>query len=398
MSTVSSYLGQSERNEYPETVVLDGVRLAETKALLQHGDPRLKITLGHLIAQAERWLKKGPWTVTSKETVPPSGDKHDYASQAPYWWPSPTADGSPYIQRDGVKNPEVYNYTDRKDCGNVFESSYILSLSWYYTGNEAYAKHAGKILRTWFISADSRMNPNLNHAQIIPHANTGRAIGIIDFSQGYTNVLDAAAILAVGAPGWTKSDMKGFHEWNVDFLYWLENSEFGAKESKENNNHGTFAMMQKAAIALFVGDKAVAERELLLMQCRINDYISPDGSQPLELKRTRSWHYSIFNLVAYSRMAAIGKKFDVDLWRYKGLQGQSINAAVDFIIPSAIGSVAWEFPELDFNAFAASDIVHAAADAGNPRAKEAVSMLQTPPRADLWALRPAAEQLGLVKG
>jgi hypothetical protein len=68
------------------------------------------------------------------------------------------------------------------------------------------------------------MNPNLNHAQIVPCANDGRSIGIIDFSQEYTNVLDAVAILSTGAPGWSRADMAAFKAWNRQFLVWLKDS------------------------------------------------------------------------------------------------------------------------------------------------------------------------------
>jgi hypothetical protein len=268
-----------------------------------------------------------------------------------------------------------------------------LSLAWYYTENEAYAKHASTIIRTWFLSNETRMNPNLNHAQIIPGINTGRYIGIIDFSQGYSSVLDAAAILAVGAPGWTERDMEGFQQWNVEFLDWISNSTFGIEESAAENNHGTFAIMQKAAVALFVGKEEMAKHELLLIQSRIKDDVYPDGSQPKELVRTRSWHYSIFNLIAYTRAAAMGRKVGVDLWGYKGPHGQSIHTAVDFIIPAATHTAPWIFPEMSFETYAASDVIHASAEAGNPTAENAVSKLHAQPEIDLWLLRPAVEQL-----
>jgi hypothetical protein len=389
--------GVPESFTCPATVVLEGKRLAETKARLAEGGHDLMEALGFLTVQADKWLGCGPWAVANKKILPPSGDKHDYASQAPYWWPSPNGGTAPYIQRDGERNPECKQYTDKDDRERMFESSYVLALAWYYTGNRLFAQHSGNIIRTWFLSPETRMNPNLNHAQIIPGINTGRAIGIIDFSQGYTSVLDAAAILD-GAPGWTLQDMQNFQEWNRDFLKWLD-GEFGTKEKAERNNHGTFATMQTAAIALFVGDTAKARKEVLSMMTFIDEQIAADGSQPLELKRTRSWHYSTFNLVAYTRGAAIGKKLGVDLWNYMGAQGGSINKAVDFIIPYAIGESAkeWMFPELRFEAFGASDIIHAAADAGNCKAKAALSKLSVPPKGDLWELRPAVEQLDPVK-
>jgi len=380
----------------PGTVVLDGSKLLEAKVHLRLGDPKFRKALGNLKAQADSWLNQGPWSVTNKKIIPPGGDIHDYASQAPYWWPSPTPDGCPYINRDGVRNPEVDNYTDHGDRGLMFQSSYILSLAWYYTGDAKYAKHAGDILRTWFLTPATRMNPNLNHAQIIPCANDGRSIGIIDFSQQYTSVVDAAAILAAGAPGWSSADEHGFRQWNVDFLDWLETSQFGIDETAAMNNHGTFAILQSAALALFVGNKHLAKEKVQLTLSRIKDYIQPNGSQPLELVRTRSWHYSTFDLVAYTRLADIGQKVGVDVWRYRGAGGQSIEGAINFIIPTATGESQWPYPELEFHAYAASDIIHAAADRGNRKAKAAIGKLETPPGGDLWVLRPAVEQLDAV--
>lgn len=369
--------------------------------LISGNDEFLQEALDRLERRAEQWLSHGPWSVVNKAKPAPSGDIHDYTSLAPYWWPSSTADGSPYIRRDGEKNPEVYEYHDRQNVENVFRASYELSLAWFYTSKESYSRHAANILRTWFLSPATRMNPNLNHAQVIRHANTGRCIGIIDFSQGYTSVLDAAILLAGDtyeqqpAPGWTKEDITGFQNWNVEFLHWLTNSSFGREESAQENNHGTFAAMQKAAIARFVGNNEHARQEIHNIADRINVSIAPDGSQPEELRRTRSWHYSIFNLLAFTRIAAIGQKVGVDLWSYQGPQGQNITKAIEYLIPAAIGEATWGYAEKEFLTFAAADVLRAAAVAGSELARIAVPKLPLPPN-DIWALRPAPEQLDTV--
>jgi hypothetical protein len=388
----------------PDTAVLDGARLQQTKLHLDQGDPQLRRALGNLTTRADNWLNQGPWTVVDKPKPAPGGDVHDYLSQAPYWWPTttPTADnpwGCPYVQRDGQRNPEVDTGTDRQDVEKVFDSTYDLALAWYYTGDKRYARKAGQVLRTWFLDPATRMNPNLNHAQFIPCKYDGRAIGIIDFSQSYTSVVDAIAILGTGAPGWTKTDRTAMTKWNSDFLGWLNNSAFGKEEGAAANNHGTFYDMQLAALAYATGDKALAKRTVLDARAkRIDPQIAGDGSQPQELARTRSWHYSTFDLVAYTRLAAIGRHVGVNLWTYQGPDGQGLLKAVDYLLPAATGATAWPHPELEFYRYAASDIVHAAADAGDARARAAVPKLQTPPGGDLWALRPAAEQLDSIAG
>ncbi|MGW1301842.1 alginate lyase family protein [Streptomyces sp. NPDC002514] len=388
----------------PDTAVLDGARLQRTKVRLDHGDRQLRLVLKDLTARADTWLDQGPWTVVDKPRPAPGGDVHDYLSQAPYWWPStaPTDGnpwGCPYVQRDGQRNPEVDSGTDRQDVERVFDSAYDLSLAWYYTGDRRYAEKAGQILRTWFLDPATRMNPNLNHAQFIPCKYDGRAIGIIDFSQSYTSVVDALAILATGAPGWTGADRSGMARWNSDFRDWLKNSDFGREEGAAANNHGTFYDMQLAALAYATGDTALARRTVLDARARrIDPQIAGDGSQPQELTRTRSWHYSTFDLVAYTRLAAIGRHVGVDLWAYRGPDGQSLFKAVDYLLPAATGAAAWPHPELEFERFAASDVVQAAADAGDRAARRAVPLLAEPPGGDLWQLRPAAEQLDSIAG
>jgi hypothetical protein len=389
---------QYERLATPNTVVLDGSRLCKIRERLQQGDRELNAALLRLTEQANRWLSEGPWTVTSKEQTPPSGDKHDYLSQAPYWWRSDTPDGLPYTRRDGQVNPESLQCPDKVNKAKVFQASYILALAWFYTGNEAYSAHATTILRTWFLDPMTRMNPHLNHAQVIPGANSGRAIGIIDFSQQYTSVLDAVSILAAGSSSWTADDMNAFRSWNTEYLQWLCHSPFGIEESREENNHGTFAAMQKAGVSLFLDNRETTISEVKILRDRIGHEIGRDGSQARELARTRSWHYSCFNLVAFTRAALIASKVGVDLWNSAGPAGQSVHKAVEFLLPYATGSLPWQYPDIKFLPFAEYDVARASAESGGMQAKAAIDLLQKPPDdQDLWVLRPAPEQLDAVK-
>ncbi|GEC02380.1 alginate lyase [Streptomyces spinoverrucosus] len=388
----------------PRTVVLDGSRLRQAKADLRHGDPELRRAVASLTRRADGWLEQGPWTVVDKPRPAPSGDVHDYLSQAPYWWPTTTPSpdnpwSCPYVQRDGERNPEVDSGTDRQDVEKVFDSTYDLALAWYYTGHRQYAQKAAQILRTWFLDPATRMNPHLNHAQFIPCKYDGRAIGIIDFSQSYTNVVDALAILDTGAPGWTKGDRVAMRRWNTAFLTWLTTSEFGKQEAAAANNHGTFYDMLVAALALSTGDDELARTTVREAAAkRIDIQIAADGSQPQELARTRSWHYSAFALVAHTRLAAVGRQVDVDLWAHRGPDGQSLTEAVRYLLPAATGAADWPHPELEFHRYAAGDVVRAAADAGDAAARKAVPLLEAPPGGNLWPLRPAAEQLDSIAG
>jgi hypothetical protein len=384
----------------PKTVVLDGNRLLFNKLALLAGDRTTRTALGDLLKQADVAVKAGPWTVVDKERVPPSGDKHDYLSLAPYWWPSKpkTPDnplGCPYVQKDGVLNPETTAVPDKAERLKAFSAIYQLSLAWYYTGKPEYAQRAALDLRTWFLDPATKMNPNLNFAQGIPCKNDGRGIGIIEFSYTFTQVLDAAAILSTGAPSWSKGDETAFKSWSGDFLTWLRTSQYGKDEAAAQNNHGTFMDMLTAGTALYTGQPAVAEDIVERAKAaRIDHQIAADGSQPEEVARTRTYHYSTFNLVALTRLAQIGRHVGVDLWGYTNPQGGSIFKAVDFLLPAATGGAAqWHYPDLNFTQYAALDSVHAAADAGDRQARAALPHVPAPPGGDLYPVRPAAEQL-----
>ncbi|QRP50811.1 alginate lyase family protein [Amycolatopsis sp. FDAARGOS 1241] len=384
----------------PGTVVLDGARLTKNRVGLLLGDATLRTSLGDLLDQADAALAKGPWTVVDKDRVPPSGDKHDYLSLAPYWWPSQpaTADnpqGCPYVQRDGVLNPETTAVPDKAERLTAFSSIYQLSLAWFYTRKPEYAQRAARDLRTWFLDTATKMNPNLNFAQGIPCKNDGRGIGIIEFAYTFTQVLDAAQILSTGAPGWSKSDAKGMQGWSADFLAWLRTSQNGKDEAAETNNHGSFYDMLTAGIALYTGDKALAKQIVLTAEkTRLDHQIAADGSQPEESTRTRSFHYHTFNLVALTRLAQIGRHVGVDLWSYHTPEGGSLFKAVDHLLPAATGGASqWPLPDLNFLQYAALDSVHAAADAGDAQARAALPHIPAPPGGDLYPVRPAAEQL-----
>jgi hypothetical protein len=142
-------LGTHNVQKAPETVFIDGSRLVAAKRQLERGNRSLQVSLNYLITQVDSWLDQGPWTVTSKAKAPPNGTVHDYASQAPYWWPnSNTSDGCPYLQKDGARNPEVDNYPDKINSIKVFNSTYVLSLAWFYAGNPKYSYHAAQVIHT----------------------------------------------------------------------------------------------------------------------------------------------------------------------------------------------------------------------------------------------------------
>jgi hypothetical protein len=295
---------------------------------------------------AKRALASKVASIVSKEATPPSGDKHDYMSQAPYFWRNPdTPTGLPYVRRDGERNPEIQKLPDHDLLDTMVSTVERLSLGYFVTGKAKYGDRAGEILRMWFLDPGTKMNPNLEFAQAIPGLNTGRGIGIIE-TRGLTRVVDSVGLLA-GSASWSKSDQAGIEAWFSKYLAWLIESKNGKAESAAKNNHGTFYDVQIASFALFVGNRDLAKKTLeSAKQKRIAAQVEKDGRQTLELERTKSWDYSVMNLEGLISLAKLGDQVGIDLWNIRVVDRGDIRKAILFLGPFARDSKKWPYKQI----------------------------------------------------
>jgi Alginate lyase len=295
---------------------------------------------------ADKALEQAPVSVMVKGTTPPSGDKHDYMSQAPYWWPDPAKpNGLPYIRRDGEVNPEIDKITDHKNFDRVFSTTHSLALAYYFFGDEKYAAHAAELLRVWFLDPKTLMKPNLEFAQGVPGRNAGRGTGLIETRDLY-RLVDTIGLLE-GSKSWTAADQKGIKDWCAHFLDWMLHSENGKAEAAAKNNHGTYYDVQVASLALFTGNIDEAKQILKSVpEKRIATQIEPDGRQPLELERTKALGYSTMNLAGLFELGLLGENVGVDLWNFHSADGRGIRKALDYLVPFVSGKEKWPYQQI----------------------------------------------------
>jgi hypothetical protein len=330
----------------PRLLLLDTNGLIRTKERLQNGDLAFAPAFTKLKGDAGRALDVKPVSVTEKTLSPPSGDKHDYMSIAPYWWPNPaTPNGLPFIRRDGEVNPERDRSSDRRRLENMIQTVKPLALGYFFTGREDYAAHAAELLRVWFLDPASKMNPHLKYAQAVPGRNTGRGEGIIETHE-LSELIDFVSLLN-GSKAWFAPDQQQWQDWNKEYLSWLVETPEGKAEARAENNHGTWYDVQVAALALCTARDELA-KDLLseFHRKRIITQVDADGRQPRELTRTRAWDYSLFNLQALFDAASIAAKLNIDLWSAHSDDRRSIRRALDWLVPFATGERKWSYPQI----------------------------------------------------
>jgi hypothetical protein len=328
----------------PRVFQCEGEDLVAAKEKMQAKDKKTLEFVKDLRGDADKALSAGPFSVMDKSSTPPSGDKHDYMSLSPYWWPDPSKpDGKPYIRKDGQFNPEREKY-DLPRLEAMADAVGALSLAYYFTGDERYASRAGELMRTWFFDPATRMNPHVEYAQFRPGYDDLRPAGTIETNR-LRKVVDADGLLA-GSKSWTADDSQKLKAWFRELLAYMRESAQCKEEEKAPNNHGTWYSVQAATYALYVGKDEMANKIILRGRDRIAKQIEPDGRQPQELERTNAYDYSRFNLLAHEDLCMLGQRVGLDLWNYQTDDGRSLRKAIDWLLPYATGEKKWEYQQI----------------------------------------------------
>jgi|694.fasta_scaffold21031_5 hypothetical protein len=302
-----------------------------------------KVLLPYIQKEASWAMKQQPITVTASTSIRSSGGKHDFFSEGDYWWPNPVSTDSPYLQKDGMTNPD--NFTDHRKAMVRFSRVMGSLASAYLTSkNEQYAAQAFKHARAWFIDTATLMNPHLLYAQAIKGRFTGRGIGIIDMIQMME--VSQALIVLEKSKSAKPNDYIAYRGWFERYLNWVTQHKYGIDEMNALNNHGTCWTMQVAGFARFT------QNDSLLNICRqryknlhLPGQMAVDGGFPKELARTKPYGYSLFNLDAMATLCQMLSDKQNNVWDFSLADNRSIQKGISFLYPFVADKNKWTFKQ-----------------------------------------------------
>lgn len=292
-----------------------------------------------ILAEAAWAMTQKPVTITAASSPRSAGGKHDFFSEADYFWPDPQNPDGPYINRDGLTNPD--NFVEhRKAMIRLSKVIGALASAYKLTGDEKYVKQAVIHLKAWFVNPETLMNPNLNFAQAVKGKFTGRNYGIIDTIH-LMEVAQGMIVMekAVAFDPQIAADIKA---WFASYNNWLNTSKPGIQEKEVKNNHATCWAIQVASFAKLCNDQALLDA----MRVRYKTVLLPnqmgaDGSFPLEMARTKPYGYAIFNLDAMTILCQILSTPADNLWDFKTADGKSIKLGISYLYPFIADKSKW---------------------------------------------------------
>lgn len=299
-------------------------------------------TIDHdrIMSAAATALIQAPVTITAYRAKLSDGGPNDFYSNGDYWWPNPnTTNGLPYINRDGQTNPGNF-VAHRQAIRQLSDAVAALGAAYKITGDDQYAAKAADLLRVFFLNEKTRMNPNLQYAQAVPGVSPGRGTGIIDTL--HLIEIPKAVEAMESSPALPSSVANGLKLWFTDYVAWMTTSKNGREEASALNNHAVAFWLQVAVFAQFTGDeKDLTECRRQFTEVFVPNQMAGDGSFPRELKRTKPYGYSIFQLDNMVTLCQVLSTQEDNLWHFTLPDGRNIEKAVGFMYPFLADKSKW---------------------------------------------------------
>lgn len=281
-----------------------------------------------IIEAAERCIAEPDVAVTDKaQTV--SGNRHNFEALSIYFWPDTLNPDGPWVVRDGVANPDYRQY-DLPRLERLVRRLGFFAKAYSLTGDRRFYNAFCQQIDTWFIRKNTRMNPHFEYNQFAPGHRGGRGFpaGLID-AYNFVEVLEAIRLVD-DVSGIGRHRRRAVKGWFRRFAEWMMTSEQGQQESQATNNHGTAYDVTLFAICHYIGRLEVCDDITRnYAQRRILPQIEADGRQPLELRRTKAFSYSIYNLQHMVDFCIMQRHLGQD---FLAGEGKRIQTAIDYLL------------------------------------------------------------------
>ncbi|MCX6873269.1 MAG: alginate lyase family protein [Verrucomicrobia bacterium] len=317
----------------------DAIRWGEA-ADRKNPPPEGAVDKVRILKAADAALKIEPITITAARAERSTGGPNDFYSEADYSWPDPAkTNGLPFINRDGMSYPGVFS-KHRMAMRNLRDAVAALGAAYMITREDHYAEKAAQLLRVFLLDPATRMNPHLEYAQAIQGKSPGRCYGIIDAL--HLIEIPPSVTAMQESPAFKPELMTGLKQWFSDLSEWMTTSKNGKDEANTKNNHAVAFWLQIAAFASFTGDETkITECRRQFKEVFLVKQMDPDGSFPAELKRTKPYGYSIFQLENMATLCQVLATKDDNLWTYQTQDGRSIRRAMEYLYPYLEAKSKW---------------------------------------------------------
>ncbi len=198
-------------------------------------------------------------------------------------------------------------------------------------------------LRAWFLTPETAMEPNLEHAGSINGKTEGSPAGAEE-TVALAEVIRAASFLCAYNGIATEEEAVGLRKWCNDFATWMNDSKKGmiARESKDRLT--ICWTLQVAEAARF------AKMGALQLDCshRFRDKLirlmNLDGQFDTELHRPDSYLSSLFTLDCLALTCEVISSPLDRLWEYTLPDGRGMRSATSFLYPAIENRGAWKYP------------------------------------------------------
>lgn len=246
-----------------------------------------------------------------------------YISLSAYFWPDTTKqDGTPYV-RKSIINFDKYKYSDRKYIDDIIFNIKYLTLAYLLSQKEVYAIKSIEFINKFFIDNQTGMTPSLDYSgiKILSNSKFAKSGCIVDTNSFW--VLGDLIEIISNSSQWDSQKSSDMMLWFKRFGDWFLHSKYGVKSKDKINNWLTSYYVQLLSYLHYSQQKEFCKQIFennfeKILTTQIDAY----GNQLNEQCRDYPIHYSNYNLHLLTRLALIGKKYDINIWSYQDFLGK----------------------------------------------------------------------------